>query len=438
MPLHRRAFLKLAAKTAAGVIVAPSILPSTVFGAAAPSRRIALGIIGVGSQGGAHLKLLVNDTRVRIVQICDVDTERRERARKFVDKTYGAAAPSGSYRGCAATGDFRELLARPDIDAVLVALPDHWHALVVIHAAQAGKDIYAEKPFSLTIPEGRAMVEAVRESGVVCQVGSQQRSSAEFQRCVELARNGFLGELKRVKVGLPAGIAALEDGPIQNVEPPPGFDYEFWLGPAPYAPYCPQRCHYQFRWIFDYSGGQLTDWIGHHFDIGAWGAGVGRTGPTRITDAWAQFPCSPLYNTAEEYFFKAHYEGGPVFDIGSQIRGGVEFIGTEGSCWADRGMTDFSSPTLRTAVIPSDGFRIRDPHASHWQNFFDCVASRQTPRCPVEEAHRDATVAHLANLAFRTGRKELQWDPVHEQIVDAPDATRLMTRDYRGPWQLPC
>ncbi len=436
--MQRREFLKLAAKSTAAAVVVPRVLSSRAFGAVAPSNRISLGIIGVGGQGGAHLRLLVNEPQVRIVCICDVDGERRELARKTVETAYAAAAPSGIYKGCDTTGDFRELLARPDIDAVLIAVPDHWHALIMIAAARAGKDIYAEKPFSLTIPEGRAMVKTVQESGVVCQIGSQQRSSAEFQRCVELARNGFLGELKRVRVGLPRGVSPLEPGSLQGQVPAPSFDYEFWLGPAQWAPYSKQRCHYQFRWILDYSGGQLTDWIGHHFDIGAWGAGVSATGPVAIKAAWAQFPTGPLYNTAEEYSFEAHYARGPVFEVSSRIRGGVEFIGTEGSCWADRGRTDFSSPTLRTAAIPSDGFRIRDPHASHWQNFFDCVASRQQPRCPVEEAHRDASVAHLANLAFRTGRPELRWDPVHEQIIGAPDAARLMTRAYRGPWQLPC
>ncbi len=435
--MHRREFLKLAAKSTAAAVAVPTLLRTSAFGAVAPSNRISLGIIGVGGQGGAHLRLLVNEPQVRIVCICDVDGERREQARKIVEKAYGAAAPTGTWRGCATTGDFRELIARPDIDAVLIAVPDHWHALIMIAAARAGKDIYAEKPFSLTIPEGRAMVKAVQESGVVCQIGSQQRSSSEFQRCVELARNGFLGELKRVKVGLPRGVAALEPGPLDNQVPPPSFDYEFWLGPAPWAPYCRQRCHYQFRWILDYSGGQLTDWIGHHFDIGAWGAGVSTTGPVAIRGAWAQFPTGPLYNTAEEYSFEAHYASGPVFEITSRIRGGVEFIGTEGSCWADRGKTDFSSPTLRTAAIPSDGFRIRDPHASHWQNFFDCVASRQPTRCPVEEAHRDASVAHLANIAFRTGNSELRWDPDQEKLIGTPDAARLLARAYRGPWQLP-
>lgn len=438
MVMHRRSFLKLAAKSAAGLIVVPSIIRSSAFGATAPSNVIALGIIGVGGQGGAHLRLLVNEPRVRIVAVCDVDQGRRETAKKQVETAYAAASPTGTYQGCTAIEDFRDLMARPDIDAVLIAVPDHWHALILIHAARAGKDIYAEKPFSLTIPEGRAMVKAVQETGVVCQIGSQQRSSAEFQRCVELARNGFLGQLTHVKVGLPSSAGILADGPIENVPVPPGFNYDLWLGPAPWAPYCPQRCLYNFRWILDYSGGQLTDWIGHHFDIAAWGAGVSTTGPVAIKKAWAQFPTGPLYNTAEEYSFEAHYARGPVFEISSRIRGGVEFIGTEGSCWADRGKTDFSSPTLRTVDIPSDGFRIRDPHASHWQNFFDCFVSRQTPRCPVEEAHRDASVAHLANIAFRTGHTELHWDHQTEQIIGAPDAARLLSRAYRGPWQLPC
>ena len=436
MTMQRRAFLKLAAKSTAGLIAAPYLIRSSAFGATAPSNRIALGVIGVGNQGSAHLRLLVNDSRVQIVGVCDVDRGHRETAKHLVESSYGGASPTGSYRGCYTTGDFRELLARPDIDAVLIAVPDHWHALPLIYAARAGKDIYAEKPFSLTIPEGQAMVKAVEESGVVCQIGSQQRSSGEFQRCVELARNGFLGDVKRIKVGLPEGAGGSIDTPLYPQAIPAGFDYEFWLGPAPWAPYCKERCFYQFRWIQDYSGGQLTDWIGHHFDIAAWGGGVSLTGPVAIKRASARYPTGPLY-TPEEYYFEAHYANGLVIEVSSAYRGGVEFIGSEGWCWADRGMTDFSSPTLRTAPIPADGFRIANPRASHWEDFFHSVATRQQPRCPVQEAHRVVSVAHLGGLAFRTGRSELQFDPDRQQIVGAPDAERLVSRAYRGPWQFP-
>ncbi|HKB90011.1 MAG TPA: Gfo/Idh/MocA family oxidoreductase [Opitutaceae bacterium] len=436
--MRRRDFLKLATKSAAGLAVAPFIIPSSAFGRIGPSNRLTMGIIGVGSQGSSHLKTLVNDVHVQIVAVCDVDGERRDKAKELVEATYASRAPSGSYKGCAALSDFRELLARPDIDAVLIAVPDHWHALPVIYAARAGKDIYAEKPLSLTIPEGQAMVRAVEESGVVCQIGSQQRSSPEFQRCVELARNGFLGKLTRVTVGLPPGAGPVSTEPLSPQAVPPTFDYDMWLGPAQPAPYFKQRCHWDFRWIYDYSGGQLTDWIGHHFDIGVWGAGVSHTGPIAIKNASAEFAKGPLYNTAMRYSFEAHYANGLVVDVSSKNRDGVEFIGTEGSCWAARGKSDFSSPLLRTVPIPSTGWRIPDRTTSHRQNFFDCIVSRQTPRCPIQEAHRVVSVAHLANLAFRTGRSELQWDPDQQKVVNAPEVEQLMTRAYRGPWQLPC
>ena len=438
MPLNRRSFLKLAATTTAGLVALPRFARAASLESVAPSNRIAIGVIGVGGQGGMHLQHnLVTDPRVQVVAVCDVDTTRRNAAKALVEKTYADASASGSYKGCFATGDFRELIDRADVDAVLIAVNDHWHALPLIYAARAGKDIYAEKPLSLTIPEGKAMVKAVEESGVVCQIGSQQRSSSEFQRCVELARNGFLGDVKRIRVGLPHGAGPALKGPLYPQKIPEGFDYEFWLGPAPWAPYCKERCSFDFRWVSDYSGGQLTDWIGHHFDIGAWGGGVSTTGPVAIKKATAHFATGPLYNTADDYAFEAHYANGLVIEVSSRIRSGTEFIGSEGSCWADRGRSDFSSPTLRTAPIPSDGFKIAEPRQSHWENFFSAVASRQPTRCPIQEAHRVASVAHLANIAFRSGHSELAWDPLAEEIIGAPDAQRLVARSYRSPWQLP-
>ena len=438
MPLDRRSFIKLAATSTAGLMASPRFMRAATLGPVAPSNRIAIGVIGVGGQGGMHLQHnLVTDPRVQVVGVCDVDTTRREAAKALVEKTYADASSSGSYKGCYATGDFRELIDRPEVDAVLIAVNDHWHALPLIYAARAGKDIYAEKPLSLTIPEGQAMVKAVEESGVVCQIGSQQRSSAEFQRCVELARNGFLGDVKRIRVGLPPGAGPTLKAPLYPQAIPAGFDYEFWLGPAPWAPYCKERCSFDFRWVSDYSGGQLTDWIGHHFDIGAWGGGVSTTGPVAIRNASAHFATGPLYNTADDYAFEAHYANGLVIEVSSRIRGGTEFIGSEGSCWANRGRSDFSSPTLRTAPIPSDGFRIPEPRQSHWENFFSCVVSRQRTRCPIQEAHRVVSVAHLANIAFRSGNADLAWDPVAERLIDAPEAERLLARPYRSPWQLP-
>ena len=294
---------------------------------------------------------------------------------------------------------------------------------------------YAEKPLSLTIPEGQAMVRAVEESGVVCQIGSQQRSDAIFQRGVQLVRNGFLGKITGVQVGQPRGAGAKLTAPMAPQEVPKDFDYEMWLGAAPEAPYYKERCHYEFRWSFDYSGGQLTDWIGHHFDIAAWAVGVTQTGPVAIKNAQATFTPSPLYNTATDYSFEAHYANGVVIDVSSKRRGGLRIEGENGWFWMDRTGSEFSRPEWASVPFPTSGFHL--DLVNHTQNFIDCVRSRKTPICPIQEALRTVTVAHLANAAYRSGRSELQWDPERQTVVDAPDATALLTRAYRSPWQLP-
>jgi predicted dehydrogenase len=436
--MHRRSFLKTLAAASAG-IAGPLAFPSILRGQ--PGRlpaneRINLALIGHGSMGGGLLRSFLEDGRVQVVAVCDVDRERLANGQRTVEQAYAARAASGEYSGCFATGDFREVLARAEVDAVVIATPDHWHSLLVIHAARAGKDIYVEKPLSLTIPEGRAIVRAVQSAGVVCLIGSQQRSSREFIRAVELSRNQLLGEIRRVEVGLPSGAGPKHD--TLTVRPVPDhLDYDMWLGPAPAVPYMPQRVHWDFRWIFDYSGGQLTDWIGHHFDIATWALGVSAAGPTSIVNARAEFPSGPIYNTASEYAFEARYATGESIHVSSRFRGGLRIEGSEGWLWVTRGRTEFSDPRLARMAIPSHGVQAGPP-GNHQRHFIDCVLSRQTAtRVPIEEAHRVASVAHLANLAFRTGRESLRWDPQAERVIDAPDAAALVARPFRSPWQLP-
>jgi predicted dehydrogenase len=333
------------------------------------------------------------------------------------------------------THDYRELVARPDIDAVWISTPDHWHALPLIAAAQAGKDIYAEKPLCLTIPEGQAMVRAVEQAGVVCQIGSQQRSGLEFQRAVQLARNGYLGKITRVQVGLPGGGPKKVSNPLYPQAIPEKLNYDFWLGPAPDAPYCKERCHYEFRWIFDYSGGQLTDWIGHHYDIASWALDLTHTGPVAIKNASATFSDNPLYNTATDYSFEAHYANGIIIEVSSKNKSGLRIEGTDGWVWVTRGKSEFSSPAFQTAIFPSTGFCLEP--VNHTKNFMNAVRTRQKPICPIDEALRTVTVAHLANAAFRTGRSELRWDPEKQEVIDAPDTHGILYRAYRSPWQLP-
>jgi predicted dehydrogenase len=394
-------------------------------------------LIGCGQQGRNHLKRLLPDERVRVVALCDVDRAHLRQAEQRVAAAYGAETASGVWRGVFATGDFQELLARPEIDAVFLALPDHWHALPLIAAARAGKHVYVEKPLSLTIPDGRAMVRAVEQSGVVCQVGSQQRSMREFVRAVELARNGFLGKLTTIKVGLP--VATPPAPGLEGFEvsaPPPELDYERWLGPAPWAPYCRLRCHYNFRFLRDYSGGTLTNWGAHHFDIAAWAAGVSHTGPIAIREAWAERSQHPLYDTPERFGFEAHYADGTVIALSTANRVGVFLGGAEGAIHVDRGIIEYSSPTLAAARPPPSGFVAHD-HAEHHENFFDCITSRARPHGPIDEAHRGTSVLHLANLAFRAGLREVGWDPAAEKLVASPAAERFFARVPREPWRLP-
>lgn len=431
--MERRSFLKLLAASSASVAF-PSIVRAETLGrngGVAPSNRLALGYIGLGSQGGGHFRTGLHNPSIQTNGICDLDAAR---VKKALGEFQAADAARGN-ANCFTTGDFRELIARPDIDAVWISVPDHWHALPVIHAARAGKDIYAEKPLALTISEGQAMVRAVEESGVVCQIGSQQRSVANFQRAVQLVRNGFLGKITSVKVGQPSGAGAHINAPMAPQTVPEGFDYETWLGPAPEAPYYKERCHYEFRWSFDYSGGQLTDWIGHHFDIAAWALGKNRTGPVAIKNAQATFVAGPLYNTASAYAFEAHYADGAVIDVSSKNRSGLRIEGEHGWLWTDRTGSEFSNPEWASLPFSTGGFYL--DAVDHTQNFLDCVKSRRTPICPIQEALRTVTVAHLANAAFRSGRRELRWDPDKQAVLDAPDAEALLIRAYRSPWQLP-
>jgi len=266
----RRGFVKGAASTFAALTL-PTIVPASVFGANSPSNRIVMGAIGVGSQGTGDMQGFVHKSEVQMVAICDVDRNHRERAKKIVDERYGNSH-------CRTYLDFRELIGRGDLDAVMLAMPDHWHALPAIEAAKAGLDIHGQKPFARSIREGRAICNAVQRYGRVWQTGSQQRSDQKFRRACELVRNGRIGKILKVEVGLPTG-GGTDVKSITKV--PEGLDWNFWLGPAPYVPYR-GVVHWNWRWMMDYSGGQLTDWAGHHIDIAHWGMGWDTTGPVEI------------------------------------------------------------------------------------------------------------------------------------------------------------
>jgi len=446
--ITRRTFLKNTVSVA-GVAVFPYIVPSAALGKAgvvAPSNRVVMGCIGTGNQGTNDMKGFLRDNRVQIVAVCDVNrqsdgywdnrTGGREPAKRIVTEHYARASAPGTYRGCRSYEDFRDVLARDDIDAVLIALPDHWHSISVIEAAKAGKDIYGEKPLSLTIAEGRAMSDAVHRYGRVFQTGSQQRSDHNFRRACELVRNGRIGKLHTVKCGLPGGTPDIsKQGHRDKPERvPDGFNYDMWLGPAPYAPYCPARCHVNFRWILDYSGGQITDWGGHHPDIAQWGMGTENTGPVEIINAKGEFARDGLYNTAKSFYFECIYKNGVKLIVSNKERGGVTFEGTKGWVWANRGRHDANPKSLLESVIKPDEIHLyrSDNHAG---NFIDCVLSREEPVAPIETSHRSITIGHLGNIAMRLGR-DLKWDPDNEKFINDDQADRMLSRTMRSPWRV--
>ncbi len=445
----RRQFLH-STTAAVGAFGVPTIIPASALGRddkPPPSKRITVGVIGTGNMGMGDIRGFLGDNRAQVVAVCDVNKESpgywggaiagREPAKRLIEDAYAADKKSGTYKGCDTYVDFRELIDRKDIDVVVVSTPDHWHAIPVITAAKAGKDIYCQKPLSLTIAEGRAMSDAVRKNKRVFQTGSQQRSDKNFRRACELVRNGRIGKVTTVKVGLPGGRPDFaKTGDHKKPEPvPKGFEYDLWLGPAPEAAYAPARCHVNFRWIYDYSGGQVTDWGGHHPDCAQWGLGTEHTGPVEIRNAKATFPPDDLWNTATEYYFEAIYADGVKMIISNKEKMGVRWEGSEGWVSADRGKHDASDKSILDSVIGPDEIHLYESN-NHYRNFLDCVISRKGPIAPVETAHRSITICHLGNIAMRLGREKLKWDPAKEQIIDDAEASKMLSRPYRGQWKL--
>ncbi len=433
--LTRRGFLKRSGAVAAGAFAFPAIIPASARGAdgtVAPSNRIVMGCLGVGSQGTGNMgNFLQRGQQIQIVAVCDVDRAHRQNAKKLVDEAQGNS-------DCAEYNDFRELLERDDLDALSVALPDHWHAIPVIAAARKGLHMYAEKPLALTITEGRAMVDAVHKAGVVWQTGSWQRSQGHFRKGCELVRSGRIGEVHTVKVGLPTGSPTT---PQPEMPVPEGFDYDLWLGPAPEAPYTEQRCHWNFRWILDYSGGQLTDWAAHHCDIANWGMGTEHTGPVSIRGG-GLFPRDGLWDAATDYTIVYEYPAGasPVAPNGftlivsNSFPMGTRFEGSEGWVYVDRGEKLETYPeNLKTAALgPDEGLYKSDDHIL---NFIECVHSGEKTVAPIEAAHYAINLAHLGNISMRLER-ELKWDPAAERFINDPTADRMLKRAMRSPWHL--
>ena len=447
--MKRRQFIKKCAAFTSGAAVFPSIIPASALGkngVVAPSDRINMGFIGTGNNGINWMLAFLQEKNVQVVAVCDVNKESdgykdntfkgREVARRIVEEHYAGLATSGLYKGCDTYEDFRDILRRKDIDAVYNGTPDHWHSIIVIEAAKARKDIYGQKPLSLTIAEGRAMVNAVNKYGVIFQTGSQQRSDYNFRRVCELVQNGRIGFLHTVKCGLPGGVPDLSSHgkEIDPMPVPKGFNYDLWLGPSPEAPYSPARCLRNFRWNLDYSGGQVTDWGGHHPDIAQWGMGTEKTGPIKIQNARATWADHPIWNTATDYYFECLYKNGVKLIISSKERAGVTFEGTDGWVWANRGRHETFPKTLIYDTIGPEEIHLYASN-DHVRNFIDCVLSRQQPVAPIEVGHRSISLAHLGNIAMRLQR-DLEWDPDKERFINDAQADRLLSRPMRSPWHI--
>jgi len=436
--ITRRQFLKGSAVAVTGFL-APAIVPASVFGAEAPSNRITIGFVGVGRMGMGDLQELLGHKEAQIVAVCDVDSNRVRNAQKTVQAHYAKQNSGGTYKGCATYGDYRELVTQDDIDAVCVVTPDHWHALPAIAAAKAGKDIFLQKPLTLTIREGRVLSDTVRRYNRIFQVGSQQRSDALFRQACELVRNGRVGRLHTVKVGFGTDPGT---GPEPPMPVPDNLDYDFWLGPAPWAAYTEKRVHPQKDYdrpgwlrIAAYGAGMITGWGAHHNDIAQWGMGTEYTGPVEI-QGQTEYPKDGLWDVHGDFSIEYTYANGVkvICADNKKNKQGIVFEGTEGWVYVKRGQIDAQPKSMLTSTIGPDEIRLYKSN-NHKANWLECIKSRAETIAPVEIGHRSCTVCLLGEIAMRLGRK-LKWDPDKEQFIGDDQANRMLWRPMRSPWRL--
>ena len=433
--ISRRHFLT----TTAAALAAPTFIPASALGAdgrPAPSERIVIGIVGWGMQGPHNTKMLMAEKDCQVVAACDLDSRPLKQAVDTINKNYGNT-------DCKAYSDFREMFARKDIDAVMLAIPDHWHAITSVEACKANKDIFGEKPLARTIAEQQAIVKAVQKHKRIWQTGSWQRSQAPFHKAAEIVRNGLIGKVTHVEVGLPGGHSDFKGtkDKLFVSEPPPELNYDRWVGPSQMMPYIEGRVHMNWRWNYNFGGGQLLDWIGHHCDIAHWGLDLDSSGgPTEVEGVGEFPPKDAVWNTATKYRCNLKYSNGITMTIAgghSDIKMGTKWIGKDGWVWVDRGGFDASKPEWKEwKELPADVRKVKLYESrNHWRNFVDCIKSRKPTITPAETAHHSAIPGHLSLIAMLTGRK-IQWDPAKEVIVGDKEASKLLTREYRKPWKL--
>ena len=453
--LSRRDFLETSIKAAASVsmIGMPTIVPASVFGKNAPSNRINIGAIGSGRIATSHdMPGVWQYDHAQIVAVCDLDSNRAEDGKKLVNDYY--TKKSGKpFDGVKAYTDYREMLLNKDIDAVTISTPDHWHALCAIDAARAGKHIYLQKPTSLTIAEGRTLSDVVTKTGVTFQIGSQQRSSPQFRYAAELVRNGRIGQLKAVYVGLPGDPGGDEE---KEMPIPKGFNYDMWLGSTPSVYYTEKRVHPQVGydrpgWLRceQFGAGMITGWGAHHIDSAHWGMDTELTGPIEVSGK-ADFPKSGLWNVHGIFTTEALYANGVKMIVSNEIPNGIKFEGTEGWIFVTRGQyratssdpidpkapkaLEASDPKVLTSIIGANEIHLAVSEEHHG-NWLDAIKTKTQPITPVEIAHRGCSACLIHHIAMKLKRK-VYWDPVKEQFKDDAEANALLSRPQRKGYEV--
>lgn len=429
----RRNFLRNSLSLVAGTIVLPHIIPSSAMGmngVVPPSDRIIMGSIGVGSQGISNMRGFLKFKEVQYVAMCDLDTSHLEKASAMVNQFY-------KNTDCRTHKDYREFLDKEKLDAVCISVPDHWHSIAYVAAANKKIDIYGEKPLARTIGEGQQIVKAVQKNKIIWQTGSWQRSVANFHKGAELVFNGRLGKVDHVEVGLPNATKLVGMPSVKEL--PKEIDWDFWLGSAPKVPYR-GVCHWNWRWILDYSGGQLTDWAGHHIDIAHWGLGLDRTGPIEVSGEGVYPDSGQLYNVPLEFDFNCKYKTGVVIRVANAARlphkMGVTWYGENGWIHVNRGdVITASKPELISEEL-GDNKKVLYKSDNHIGNFLECIRTRKETITPVEVAHRSISMGLLGEIAMTTKQK-IQWDPEKEQIINNAEASKMLMRNFRSPWKIP-
>ncbi|MBN2182178.1 MAG: Gfo/Idh/MocA family oxidoreductase [Sedimentisphaerales bacterium] len=426
--INRRDFLFKGASTLAAAIAFPTIVPSSVFGANAPGNRITMGMVGMGLQMGGHLRGMLGRSEVQVLAVCDVDRNKLQSAKNSVERAYARATTAGTYKGCDAYNEYERICERPDIDAVFICTPDHWHAMISLAAVKSGKDVFCQKPMTLTIREGRMVSDACKRYGTIYQVGSQQRSNWAFRKACEIVRNGKIGKVHTIyaRLGQFAPPMTLPEEPV-----PDGFDYDRWLGPTPWYPYNSERVKADFgggwRRFWEYGSRKNGDWGAHHFDIIQWALGMDDSGPVKFVPKGC--------NGAE---YQTHYYANGIKvlrdypDTGGHM---IRFIGTDGEVLVSRdNRIDTKPAELLQAPLLPDEIHLYES-IDHDGNWLDCIRTRKKTICDAEIGHRTATICHLNAIAERLGR-QIEWDPTEEKILNDPAAERWMDRPRRAPYVL--